>query len=290
MPKHEHAYLFSAQTPLPWVPDLVGPEFGKANPSVLIVGSSYNGFLKGYTNRNGTMNVEDYVAARDFKSVQSGLKAFFSCFIRDVCGADQAYYARLCRLLHEAGIPMERACLTDLCKASFVRKTETNRLRSDAGNDTLIQEHISEWQCYVLGAHSENLKTAPLPYQWLGKRFQQAHIILALGKLAEYGVIKVLMRQAPTLRIVTHQPPFVKPDQASLGSGRNWGYDYAHTQRGVKSWLQNCDWWNLDDPDSGKLRQVLPCVHPSAWNNQEDDYVQNYSHLFRLMAAERRQC
>src|SRR5438552_16545798 len=55
MPKPEHAHLFSAENPLPWVPDLVGPEFGKANPSVLIVGSSYNGFLDGYSSRRGRM-------------------------------------------------------------------------------------------------------------------------------------------------------------------------------------------------------------------------------------------
>ena len=73
MPKPEHSEKFSAKNPLPWVPELIGPNFGKAQPSVLIVGASYNGFLRGYTDRYGTMSVEDYVAARDCGTAQAGL-------------------------------------------------------------------------------------------------------------------------------------------------------------------------------------------------------------------------
>src|SRR5262245_9519326 len=61
MPKPEHSGRFSADRPLPWVPDLVGPQFGTTNPSALIVGSSYNGFMIGYSKRCGMMSAETYI-------------------------------------------------------------------------------------------------------------------------------------------------------------------------------------------------------------------------------------
>lgn len=291
MPKDEHRHQFSAKKPLPWVPDLVGPEFGKANPSVLIVGSSYNAFLDDYSSRQGTMPLADYVNARDTPTVKNGLTKFFASFIRGVVN-DTAYYARIRRLLAKAEIPRTHVCITDLCKASFVQKAENNGARSDSGGDNLIKGHMEQWQCYVLGAPNENPNTAPLPYQWLGERIEKAQIILALGKLAEYGVIKVLKRQAPGLRIKTHQFPYRQPNQVSLESGRNWAYESAMLGRTVNSWLQPGDWWNLDDPDLGKSRQLLPCVHPGAWRvqEQEDNYVQKYTCLLRIMAAVRSSC
>src|SRR5712691_1590039 len=62
MPKHEHADEFGPSNPLPWVPDQVGAEFLRENQGVLVVGSSYNGFIEGYSSRN--MALADYIAIR----------------------------------------------------------------------------------------------------------------------------------------------------------------------------------------------------------------------------------
>src|SRR6266404_2918325 len=63
MPKHEHADEFGPSNPLPWVPDRVGVEFSRENQGVLVVGSSYNGFIEGYSSRN--MALPHYIAIRD---------------------------------------------------------------------------------------------------------------------------------------------------------------------------------------------------------------------------------
>ena len=48
MPKVCDRHLFSQPRPLPWVPDLVGSRFGDDPRSLLVVASSYNGFIEGY--------------------------------------------------------------------------------------------------------------------------------------------------------------------------------------------------------------------------------------------------
>jgi hypothetical protein len=62
MPKLEHVADFGPTNPLPWVPDRVGTEFSRQNNGVLVVGSSYNGFIEGYSGRS--MKLNDYLAAR----------------------------------------------------------------------------------------------------------------------------------------------------------------------------------------------------------------------------------
>src|SRR5258708_6407393 len=63
MPKREHFDDFGPKNPLPWVPDQVGGEFSRDNQGVLVVGSSYNGFIEGYSSRS--MKLADYIAIRD---------------------------------------------------------------------------------------------------------------------------------------------------------------------------------------------------------------------------------
>src|SRR5580658_9762371 len=63
MPKAHDVKRFSLQEPLPWVPDLVGSRFGSDPRSVLIVASSYNGFIEGYSNRGAVIPLGDYVNA-----------------------------------------------------------------------------------------------------------------------------------------------------------------------------------------------------------------------------------
>lgn len=286
MPKPQHSGSFSADRPLPWVPDMVGPQFGTASPSVLIVGSSYNGFLTGYTKRRGTMSVKDYAEARNCVDHQTGLTRFFASFVRDVCGGDQAYYGRIRKVLDAATIPLENVCLTDLCKASFVRKMEADGQRMDGGDDNLIKAEMAHWQHYVLGAAKENLRIVPLPYLWLGKRIQAADIILALGKLAEYGVVKVLKRLEPEITISASKPPHVRPNHRSLSPGQDWQYTSAFSGRGVKSWLDSGDWWDITERGVSQARRLLPCLHPSAWVDQQNSVASDYGKLIQLMMGD----
>src|ERR1017187_9012612 len=64
MPKKKHENDFGPKNPLPWVPDLVGTRFCPSD-GVMVVGSSYNGFIRGYSARPRAMDLQDYVMCRD---------------------------------------------------------------------------------------------------------------------------------------------------------------------------------------------------------------------------------
>lgn len=289
MPLPCHHNLFSAENPLPWVPDLVGSAFSKAQPSILVVGSSYNGFLRGYTDRRGTMSVDDYVSARNAADAESGIERFSTHFVRDVCDGDKAYYARIRAMLQCASARLEHIAVTDLCKASFVERTTRNGRIIDAGSDALIEQQTRTWQNYVQGANANAQNGVPLPYEWIVNRLLQAQVILALGKLAEYGVIKILRQVAPSMVVNHSRNARLCPNADSLSPKRDWVYEPARAGTTVRSWLESHSWWNITDPDSGQIRAMLPCIHPSAWKGRDADYAEEYGRLLALAVAGARQ-
>src|SRR5262245_9047529 len=78
IPKVSDQVRFSPQDPLPWVPDLVGVDFGKNPQGVLVVASSYNGFIEGYSRRSSVMSLAGYVEAK--VAVVGGLRGFLCRF------------------------------------------------------------------------------------------------------------------------------------------------------------------------------------------------------------------
>ncbi len=198
MPKSEHRNLFSPENPLPWVPDRVGTGFSRENNGVLVVGSSYNGFIEGYSQRS--MKLDDYLAIRDLiregnegpahSKVAEACAKFVSEFEGQVMQPDRAtYYGPILKsLLGDAGIPASSVCLTDLCKASFVQmgKVNGNGTRLDVGHDGIVQKNWKLWTQFLTCKAAEH--DAPLACQWIWKRMQQCRHIVALGTIAEYGV------------------------------------------------------------------------------------------------------
>src|SRR5689334_13812631 len=196
MPKPRDAANFSASDPLPWVPDLVGTNFGNDPRSVLVVASSYNGFIEGYSARQAVMPLVYYVNAKNDTS--HGLERFCHDFVDYVVERDADYYQPTLRdLLRPAGCDPDSCCLTDLCKASFVERGTglDGGNRGDKGDDSVVRKYWKQWIVYVSGlADAEG--DAPLSYQWLWRRMQQCRVVVALGTIAEYGVLKVLLRMA----------------------------------------------------------------------------------------------
>src|SRR5271163_696305 len=127
---------------LPWVPDLVGSEW-KDQTSVLVVGASYADFFTSRCRRPKRMQLHDYRAS-------SGPADFQSAFLRDVVIGYRAYYEPIADLLDAAGVPLRRAVITDLCRASFVRA----RQEDASAEEAVLIQHEADFLSYV----SENEK------------------------------------------------------------------------------------------------------------------------------------
>ncbi|MCU0772418.1 MAG: hypothetical protein MUE94_11725 [Verrucomicrobia bacterium] len=273
MPKPEHANEFGPDNPLPWVPDRVGTQFAHENNGVLVVGSSYNGFIEGYSSRS--MKLEDYLAIRDLiregnedprhPEVTQACTNFIQDFDSQVMAPDKStYYGPILdRLLGDAGVPASRACLTDLCKASFVQhgsNTGTGH-RGDEGNDGVIKKTWSAWAQFLTCKRAGD--DTPLPYEWIWRRMQQCRHIIALGTIAEYGVIKMFKRMAELPAIGTRNGGRIHLDQ-SLDPDARWKYCYADSTRKLSRWLDTKDWWILGDGATGKKWNLLPVYHPAS--------------------------
>lgn len=295
MPKPEHAHLFGQDNPLPWVPDRVGADFSRENDGVLVVGSSYNGFIEGYSSRS--MALADYLAIRDLiregnedpahpKVTEAYIK-FVKDFDAQVVAPDQSsYYGPILdRLLCDAGVPASRACLTDLCKASFVRRGSNTGEgdRGDDGNDGIIKNNWSAWTQFLTCKRSGD--TMPLPYQWLWQRMQQCCHIVALGTIAEYGVLKMFKRMAESPAISTRNRWATYP-AASLAANADWEYSYADPTRTLLHWLRTNDWWVLSDESTGHVWSLLPVYHPARHARYDPGYRRTRPVFAEMMAAQ----
>lgn len=275
MPKPEHVGLFGPRNPLPWVPDRVGKEFSRENNGVLVVGSSYNGFVERYSARS--MALADYLAIRDLireaDEDPKNPKVVRACakFVRDfeaqVMAPDQStYYGPILNsLLGTVGVPAARVCLTDLCKASFVRRGSNadGHVRGDEGNDGIIKDNRN-WPLWTKCLTCKpTLESTPLPYQWIWKRMQQCRHIVALGTVAEYGVLKIFREIAKLPTISTRNSGRIHLN-ISLTPKAPWKYCYADSKRAMSHWLDNDDWWILSDGHTGRYWHLLPAYHPAA--------------------------
>lgn len=286
MPKACDQAHFSPENPLPWVPDLVGSRFGDDPRSVLVVASSYNGFIEGYSGRGAVMPLADYVDAKNAGG--GGRSTFISKFKEHVVDRDEDYYQPILRdLLVPAGCEVDFCCITDLCKASFVERGTgaDNGNRGDKGDDSVVRNHWQQWIPYV-GGMSGDEDDAPLPYQWLWQRMQACRVIVALGTIAEYGVLKILQRMAAVPNAWSWNDSRVVPDHPTMAArGSDWEYAYACSQRTIGKWLANEDWWALSDSGSKPRWFLLPVYHPAfaIVRGKDRQYVQTVPRLRRLM-------
>jgi len=273
MPKVRQQNLFSATDPLPWVPDLVGEQFGKDRRSVLVVASSYNGFIEGYSSRGAVMPVVDYAGAKN--AGVDGLGRFIARFKECVVEGAEDYYQPILRdLLPPAGCDLDCCCLTDLCKASFVQRGNgpNNSNRGDKGDDSVVRQFWQDWLPYVTRV-AEGGRDTPLPYEWLWKRMQQCHLIIALGTIAEYGVLKIFYRMAVAPKAVSWKDNYVIPDHPTMTAQlSNWEYAYACSRRKLRDWLESEDWWVLGTPSSERRWFFLPVHHPSSAIGRRNDF------------------
>lgn len=291
MPKLEHVRLFGPANPLPWVPDRVGTEFSRETNGVLVVGSSYNGFIEGYSSRS--MALADYLAIRNLihegnedpahPKVAEACAKFVQDFEAQVMQPDRAtYYGPIFDDLLR-GISPSRVCLTDVCKASFVERPKPSNGRSqlDNGGDTLICNSMAHWSQHLTGRHSPE-PGLPSPYDWLWRRMQNAVFVVPLGVLAEYGVLKIFKAINPQATIRSRNVPGLCPPGPIGGDALTWVNPYEHERIPASRWHCNSDWWVLEDTLLKKKWFMLPVYHPNFRTRSSDP---NYSRSRTVLEA-----
>ena len=293
MPKPEHVRLFGPQNPLPWVPDMVGSAFSRENNGVLIVGSSYNGFIEGYSQRS--LKLSDYLTIRDLiragledpahPNVAAACAKFTTDFEAQVIVPDRAtYYGSIFdRLLRD--VSASRVCLTDLCKASYVRRNELGKpgCREDYGGDNLIFSNLADWARYLTAEASDG-ESVPLPYRWLWKRIQNCSFFIPLGVLAQYGVCKIFKAMLPGATIESRQRPQIVPRHQITSPPFDWDDPYENHISATR-WHAFNDWLTLSDGTISKRWFMLPVYHPCARSTTDPDYSKSRSVLNEMESA-----
>ena len=94
---------------------------------------------------------------------------------------------------------------------------------------------------------------------------QQCRAIIALGTIAEYGVLKIFQRMASAPKAWSWKNNNVAPDHPTMTRQvPDWEYGYASRQRKLGDWLSDEDWWVLGEPESTPRWFLLPVHHPAS--------------------------
>jgi hypothetical protein len=255
--------LLAERGPLPWVPDLVGNEWQNQN-GIVIIGSAYAGFVREYSTRSATMPLSQYLAA-------SSVKDFQNLFLRYVVRGDPGYYTPIQNLCSDLG-NASRLSLVDLCRVSLVERGVGVQKRSD-GSSGIVTKAPAVFEKYV-----ENKQAS----EWLWRRFVdgQAKCVLALGSIAEHGLLRLFSRHGMT--IMQDGEPF---DVSPIAMG-GWANEYADPSRKLSYWLNHETWWTVRGyvDEIERIWYVMPVYHPARHANYDVGYKRTKT-VLKLMQA-----
>jgi len=235
-------------TILPWVPDLVGRNSDNED-GLLVVGTAYAGFITEYSPRAGTLPLSKYYA---HATASSGYDDFQRSFVESVVTGDQNYYEKIASLLSSAGFQdASQITLLDLCRASFVLRIGPPGPRKDDSQGAatccwpIFQQYVESTE----------------PRGWLWRRVTEspARRILALGSIAEHGLLRLFEFYKMKIR-----------RRAGISGRRKfdpnepWAKNYADKHKQIKWWLEQSDWWEIDTENEAPRWRVLPISHPGA--------------------------
>ena len=250
---------FSASPSLPWVPDVVGKEW-HTREALLIVGSAYAGFIREFSTRSRALPLADYVSA-------SSASQFQRSFLRYVVAPDSSYYGPIQALASSK--TAARIALFDVCRASFVKRGSGTAQRNDTSGDSVALEAPEVFEQYA-----ENKTQA----DWTWRRIteSQANRIVALGYIAEHGLLRLFARHGMQIQVSNGSAPPLRINAFPDGSGR-WVKVYAdHPSRPVGSWLKLRCWWTISGEVEGVHRawHLLPAFHPARHQKPDPEYRQ----------------
>lgn len=212
-------------TVLPWVPDLIGKDWEEEN-SILIVGSAYAGFIKECSGRPASMPLSTYRQAQTAEDFQ---QAFFQW----VVVPDRRYYSRIPPMLPENWGPSKIA-LFDLCRASFVQRTNGLKRKDDQG-DPVVREHSQIFHDYTMMGQAA---------EWTWQRIvrSKAYRIVALGTIAEHGLLRLFASYG--MEACVQCQPQIRFGLAQVTASVNWPRNYATGRKWILShWYPTDSFW-----------------------------------------------
>jgi hypothetical protein len=276
---------------LPWITDMVGRDW-RAESAMLVIGAAYAGIINEFSRRTGSIALAEYCrlskqAAGDFQ------KRFVETVVQDYT----SYYVPVSQLL-DGVVDLTHLALFDLCRASFVKRGGDGNRRKDSWSarkticvaPALFSDYTEWW------ADPEGEDVGPGAWTWLRIRQSSASSVVALGQIAEHGVLRAFQRNLKNPKIVLRCDPEVSP-QINLNSS-SWSNSYAHEWYKMQHWVpfpgdqtvdpnpNEVDWWCVTGivDDRERAWKVLPIYHPS--QNQDTDYVQSRKRLKIMHSAQ----
>lgn len=225
---------------LPWVPDLVGKD-SRAEDGVLIVGSAYAGFISEHSTRARTMPLDVYEKCQTSSDFQ---RQFLECVIR----RDHAYYGKIQRRAQKKWKPAQ-ITLFDLCRVSFVRRSAVPHEPHKSG-DGIACARPDVFTRYV-----ESVQ--PASWTWERILSSQAVEIIALGRIAEHGLLRLFASKG--MRIQNDAgAEFV----LLKSRGGSWVSEYADSRFKLGYWEKRRSGWHIEG--GSRTWKLSPRYHPSA--------------------------
>jgi len=265
---------------LPWVPDILGVDW-KDSESVMMLGSAYAPFIRGISRRDYTLPLKEYVDAQSAKD-------FLASFLNHVVLPDLAYYDKIRLLAKDLG-DQRKIALFDLCRASYtVRGTRCSHNTMDEAAEYTFKNKLppkkdkakihSPARAEASRRLFTNYVEAPKQRAWTLQRFSnsEARRIIALGQVAEYGLLKLFWDHG--IRTIYQRSSPGDPWFPSTIHSDKWVLNYARAGQTLECWLDEDDpnypdWWVVEGrlDDVPRRWHLLPVLHPMR-NAADSDY------------------
>lgn len=273
----EQAMVPERRCPLPWVPDLVGMESDQRR-GVLVVGSAYAPFIADLAQRKAKLTLSAYEAAMN----SNRWSDFQRAFLTEVVQKDSDYYPQIPRIFGAMVLPSESIIL-DLCRASFCRLGSRPTYLSehsflDQGGDEVAVCNPGLFRSYT---------ESRLPNRWVWSRFRdsQATVIIALGYLAEHGLLRLFWRDRS--RIIHRRLDTNRSRPWAYRSVEGWprkSPGYADPEFKSTWWAANRDWWVVTDLKHRCVWKILPLPHPKYRpQSRRDEAYERAPEIIQLM-------
>jgi hypothetical protein len=262
---------------LSWIPDPVGKNW-TSSEAVLFCGSAYAGIFSPYSSRGGrTMPFELYAEAKTLGALQL---LYFDRIIDppEARGSPDPYYGKIEKLCTQTAGHADLGCvadasyiaLFDLCRASFVKRVRENGAAKDiCDTKRVIRRHCDVFDKYVQSAAAS---------EWLWRRVSegQARRIVALGSIAEHGLLRLFQRRGRLIYLGS-RGPMEFPKEVLESTDGKWVRHYAYewlrheglaVERAtgplqLNYWLDNSTWWSIHEDEKERWR-LLPAYHPTS--------------------------
>lgn len=170
-----------------------------------------------------------------------------------ILGACHPWGSRLLRKDSKEGAEKWRPAqiaLFDLCRVSFVRRSAVSHEPHKSG-DGIACSRPDVFALYVENAQ-------PASWTWERILSSQAVEIIALGRIAEHGLLRLFASKGMSIRNDAGAEFAL-----SKSKGGSWVSEYADSRFKLGYWEKNRSGWHIEG--GSRTWKLFPRYHPSAW-------------------------